>query len=120
MISGVLNTAAPNTITLHTKLNEKNEVVVSYQTNNQPKNTVLNFALVKSATETDVKNGENGGKKLSHINIVRDFKTVELTTNNGNLALTTPPEFKAKDYKVIAYLQDKNSFRVTGATEISL
>ncbi len=39
----------------------------------------LNIALIQKQEITKIKKNKNGGRKLYHINIVRDFKTVAFT-----------------------------------------
>ncbi len=91
------------------------EVRVSYksQANN---NTVINLALVQNETNTDVKRGENGGRILHHVNIVRDFKIIRKNQSTGSAILTIPADLKAADCKIIAYLQEANNGQVTAAT----
>jgi hypothetical protein len=81
----------------------------------------LNIALVQKQGVTEVKRGENGGKKLYHINIVRDFKTiVDLKDQKGTVQLTIPEGLSKRDCAVIAYLQQKNNGAVTAAKKINL
>jgi hypothetical protein len=65
---------------------------------------------------TNVRRGENGGRTLSHINIVRDFQTVDLAKEKtGKISFTIPKELTAKQFKIIAFTQNKAGYQVTGA-----
>lgn len=60
-------------IELSARLANSGTVAVNYKIN-APVNTVLNIALVQGESQTNVKAGENEGRTLHHINIVRDLK----------------------------------------------
>ena len=95
----------------------KNNISVTYNSTGKEK-TIINFALVQLSTDTDVKRGENSGRKLHHINVVRGFKTVD--TNSGSINFTLPGGLTLKDVKMIAYVQEKNGLKVIGANAITL
>lgn len=81
----------------------------------------LNIALIQKQGVTEVKRGENGGRKLYHINIVRDFKSVAVTKDGkGTVRLTIPEELSKDNFAVIAYLQQKNNGAITAAKKINL
>lgn len=69
---------------------------------------------------SDVKRGENTGRKLYHINVVRDFKTVEVNNSRSRQVIfTLSAGLNSKDVKVIAYLQDMKRKIITGASSVS-
>lgn len=90
-------------------------VTVNYKTEGAS-GEILHIALVQTEASTDVKRGENGGRKLHHINIVRDFKTV--SAKNGTVQLQIPSALTTADVKVIAYLQQKDG-TVTAVQKIN-
>lgn len=94
-------------------VSNENEIKVAYRSQSND-NMVLNIALVQNETNTNVKRGENGGRVLHHINIVRDFKTIRKNLNTGIATLSIPKELKAVDCKIIAYLQVANAGEITG------
>ncbi|CAN5833878.1 hypothetical protein BH10BAC2_BH10BAC2_22110 [soil metagenome] len=115
-----LQAAATQTITLQTKTVSEKNISVSY-TINKTANAVLNIALVQLHAETAVKRGENGGRTLKHINVVRDFKTIQANELlEGRINLDIPEGLSARDCKVIAYLQDANDFHVKAGVEALL
>jgi hypothetical protein len=95
----------------------KNNIIASYKVTTTG-NPLLHIALVQLKAVTNVKRGENGGHKLNHINIVREFKTI--TVNNqaeATVKFTIPQGLSAKEVKLIAFIQDKNNSRITGVVE---
>jgi hypothetical protein len=109
-----LNASATSTILLDVKNNNDKSVAVSFKINNAD-NNIINIALVQLQALSSVKRVENQGRQLHHINIVRDFKTSLI--NSGNINLLIPPGMPAKDFKIIAFAQNKNDFKITAAAE---
>ncbi|MEO6231552.1 MAG: DUF1223 domain-containing protein [Ferruginibacter sp.] len=109
-----INNEANQLVELINVISNGKEVQISYksQSNN---NAVLNIALVQNETSSNVKRGENEGKILHHINIVRDFKIIHKNLNTGIATLTIPKDLKVADCKIIAYLQDSNTWQIMGA-----
>lgn len=77
---------------------------------------VLYIALVQAHAETRVGAGENNGRKLEHVNIVRDLKTAA-AGGSGSVDFLAPHGLAAKDCKVIAFLQRNKAggISITGA-----
>ena len=90
---------------------------VAYETT-AGSNAMLNIALVQLHATTNVKRGENGGRQLSHINIVRDFKTV--MNEKGKVMLNIPAGLTAGECKLISYLQDGQALKILDAAETTL
>ena len=97
-------------------LNRGHNISVDYVVNDAA-NQILNIALVQKVAESNVKRGENSGKKLKHINIVRELQTVETTKGRATFAL--PAQLNAADFIVIAYTQQKDTWEVTGVAQAS-
>ncbi len=81
---------------------------------------LINIALIQPEAVTEVKRGENGGRKLHHVNIVRELRTIQPTANTGSLDIEIPKELHEMAFKVIAYTQQKNNFKITGAAQIQI
>jgi hypothetical protein len=80
---------------------------------------LLNIALVQSQATTSVKRGENGGRTLHHVNIVRELKTI-MANGKGNVTLDIPAELSGMPLQIIAYTQDKKSLQILSADQKSL
>ena len=81
---------------------------------------VLNIALVQLQGQTAVKRGENEGRLLRHINIVREFRTIDMPKENGMISLSIPSGSGLNNFKVIAYLQDQNTWHISGSAETEI
>lgn len=80
-------------------------------------NLRLVVAVVEGDASTKVMAGENGGKTLSHVQIVRGFDKVSLNAK-GDAAgqVDWPNGVKASEGEVIAFLQDPQSGKIVAAT----
>jgi hypothetical protein len=116
IIKEQLNESSSASIELTGKKAGEKNITAFYTATNAGK-SVLHIALVQLKGVTNVKRGENGGHKLNHINIVRDFKTIELNKElKGTAEFTIPKGLSAMELKVIAYIQDKNSGKIIAAS----
>ena len=68
--------------------------------------TIVNVALVQNSGSRAVNAGENRGRRLRHVNIVRDFEVLRARTQNVSLLI--PKDATAGSFRVIAYAQDRN------------
>ena len=59
-------------------MNRGHNISVDYVVSNSS-SQIVNIALVQKVAESNVKRGENSGKKLKHINVVRELQTVDAT-----------------------------------------
>jgi len=98
---------------------DEKKISVNIKTGNQS-NTKINIALVQLKAQSNVAGGENQGRQLRHINIVRDFKTTDATGKQTSLILTLPPGILKKDCSVIAFLQDKSTLRIIDAASTTI
>jgi len=90
---------------------------LQYQTQGNSANTVLLLAVVQKSAQTKVERGENGGRTLSHVQIVRSLQTIALKGNTGTAAVSLPKGFDAQGSELIAFLQDTSTGAITGATK---
>jgi hypothetical protein len=99
-------------IVLSAKLDGGQHVKVSY-TVDDPGKAALQVALVQLRAVSQVLRGENAGKKLEHVNVVRAFQTVSLKSGKGGVVdLKLPDGVLGKECKVVAFLQDKGDGRI--------
>lgn len=117
IINDDLQHTPSETITLSAKANAGN-IAITY-TVTDPQNQLLNIALVQKNAETDVKRGENSGRKLKHMNIVRVLKTVD-AQKSGTINITLPGELTKASCIIIAYAQQKDTWAVSGAAETAI
>ena len=77
-------------------------------------------AIAEDNLASDVRHGENGGKRLKHSGVVRRFLTVGTLMPHtrgwsGTTSVAVAPEWKSADLKVISFLQEQQSRRVVAA-----
>ena len=106
-----------HTIELNAKASASKDIIVTYNTNADNK-TMLQIALVQLHTSSAVKRGENKGKFLNHIDVVRNFKNV--SNNTGSVNLSLPEGLPAKDCKVIAFVQNKTDMHIVSAVACNI
>lgn len=100
---------------------DKNSLAVSYQLGKNLQDIELNIAIVEKDASTTVRRGENGGRQLSHVNIVRVFQTVSPSkTGSGNLTLNLPAGLNSDNISVIAYAQHTDKMRILGAAQFDI
>ena len=107
LINKYLRSTPTTSLQINTQT-EGNTIGVNYIAIN-PGEAIVHFALVQLHAVTEVRNGENSGSRLQHINVVRDFVSEAVqSSNKGTATLTVPEGLTAKDYSIVAYLQQKN------------
>jgi len=90
---------------------------LKYTVEGAEKNTVLQVAVVEKSAVSKVGAGENSGRTLSHIQIVRKLQQIALAGNNGTASISLPNEFDAKNWEIIGFLQNRTNGSITGAAK---
>jgi hypothetical protein len=99
---------------------DKDGVSVLYTTSVSDKN-MLTIALVQLHAETPVKRGENSGRRLRHINVVREIENILIDKKgSGEIRFEIPDGLVASNIKLIAFIQDKDNLGVVAATEATI
>jgi hypothetical protein len=96
------------------------KIKLRYQTQGNINNTILQLAFIQKSAQTKVESGENGGRTLSHVQIVRALQSVPLKNAEGTASITVPKEVNMHGAELIAFLQDTSNGVVTGATKADL
>lgn len=117
--SSINNTNQQSDIAIEASKTNNTSIHLSYKIAGN-KFDLLNVALIQPEAITEVKRGENGGRKLHHVNIVRELRTIQPTANTGSLDIEIPKELHEMAFKVIAYTQQKNNFKITGAAQTQI
>jgi hypothetical protein len=84
---------------------------------------MLEIALIQFHASSLVKKGENEGRLLEHINLVRDLKTMLVNgarENEGTVSFSIPAGLSYTDLGIIAFLQEKQSRHIQSAVEIGI
>lgn len=120
-IKSNLQKSSSATLTLNDVKISKNQVSLKYSIDNRQDKTSLLVALVQKSARVDVKVGENGGRNLSHVQIVRNLQTVSLDgKSSGNISLNIPANLDRQNLEVIAFAQSSNNGAILAAAKVGL
>ncbi|EHQ25222.1 DUF1223 domain-containing protein [Mucilaginibacter paludis] len=98
--------------------NSTGHITVQYKAEGAGKNAVLLLALVQKNGQTKVQHGENGGRTLSHVQIVRNLQSVPLNTGGtGTANIALPNGFNAAGYEVIGFVQNTSNGAILAAAK---
>jgi hypothetical protein len=97
------------------------KVTLSYTVQGNEHNSFLNIALVQNKITTAIKAGENNGVNLTNYNVVRNFKHIPVTISETNAAtIDLLNGVDKKDLMLIAFLQDRITYKIFTATKSAL
>lgn len=118
-VQQALARASETQITAKAVIHERN-IVVNYSVTGNTAGT-LNIAVIQLKATTAVTRGENEGRTLSHVNIVRALESVALEdAKSGTVTVALPASLSPGDVRLVAYAQQKKDMHVTGATSITI
>lgn len=113
-ITKELGQPAANALTLQTHV-EGSKLHVDF-TATPEKNAELVLALVQKTATSSVRAGENEGRQLTHVQIVRQLYTQNVN-NTKKISIDLPADFNAKGFELIGFVQHKKDGRITAATK---
>lgn len=120
-ISASLNNRPKHTVKLTADRGDsKSSHRIDYQVSGDTNGKLLNIAVVATPPPNKVSRGENSGRTLAHVNVVRVFRVINLQEREGSVELSLPSGLMPKEASVIGYVQDQKGLQITGATKISL
>lgn len=93
---------------------------ITYQAS-AARNVDLMIALVQKNAERQIKRGENGGRTLRHVQIVRKLEAFKLReTGAGEVHFPLHSEFAAGKWEMIGFLQDRKTGEISAAGKVML
>ena len=105
-------------------------VDVSVQVTNpktgKPRGANVYLAVTENELATNVLGGENSGRQLRHAPVVRSFGVIGKIdprgANSGQITntLRLPKEWKRENLRAVVFVQERDSFRITGAGVLEL
>ena len=101
------------------KINQ-NKAEVQFQTQGKIANSVLLLAIVQKSATTKVQRGENEGRTLAHVQIVREIESVSLKGDKGDASIELPKGFDPHGSEIIAFVQNTLNGEITGATKAAI
>jgi hypothetical protein len=79
------------------------------------------LAVTESDLSSNVQRGENSGRLLRHAPVVRSFGVIGKIDARGSNAgaitdtLKLPREWKRENLRAVVFVQERDSFKITGA-----
>ena len=110
-----LRMSTATSLTLSAQTDQKN-IRVKYMAADAGKNASLVLALIQKSAQTNVKNGENGGRTLSHVQIVRNMRKLPLSSD-GNASITRPADFNTQNWEIIGLVQNNADGKILAAAK---
>ncbi|NLR68702.1 DUF1223 domain-containing protein [Chitinophaga varians] len=93
------------------------ELKITYDGAVANKKARIVVALVQKNASSQVNAGENAGKQLAHVQIVRQLQQQELK-EQGAVSLSLPEDFHQNGWEVIAFVQHKNTGAITQSAKL--
>jgi hypothetical protein len=115
-ISTGLQKTSASQIALNVSTISQTGANLKYNTEGTDKNSVLLIAVLQKNAQTKVERGENSGRTLSHVQIVRKLQRVALSANSGVVNVSLPAGFNSQNWEIIGFLQNTLNGAITGAT----
>ena len=93
-------------------------ISLHYDVEKGPEDAILQLALVQKSAKTVVKRGENGGRILSHVQIVRKLQSISFNVSkNGGSKIDIPSDLDNKNLEVIAFVQNLHTGEIMAAAK---
>jgi hypothetical protein len=119
-ISSVLEKEPLAQLSLTSNPSGANGMQIHFMVKNNGAKSVLLIALIQKSAQTKVGGGENGGRTLSHVQIVRALHTVKLTSNQSSSeTVNLPAGFNAQGWEIAGLVQSTVSGEIIGAAKAS-
>lgn len=118
-ISNSLQNITGTKIGLEVTNNNTKQAVLKYTVDNPDKNNVLQVAVVEKWATSKVAAGENSGRMLTHVQIVKKLQQVGLHGDAGTANISLPNGFNNKDWEIVGFLQNKPGGAIVGAARAS-
>lgn len=120
-IEKILDEKPASFLTIITTKVDKGKVDVLFNVKGNTPNDIVDMAVVEEKTETRIGAGENMGAKLTDHNVVRNFETIDSAREGENhTEINLPKGIDIKNLTIIAYLQQRDSNKITAAAKSEL
>ncbi|ROI06601.1 DUF1223 domain-containing protein [Chryseobacterium sp. G0240] len=116
-IQSVMLESHVQNLSLQAEKSDGRNIQVSYTTSSAAKDTAIGMALVQKHASSQVSAGENAGKALSHVQIVRDFQSRTLQEKD-TFSFKLPDT--RNNWQIIAFQQHQKTGEIIDAAAIDL
>ncbi len=118
-IASALDTPALAKIDLSVRRGtDRHEIAASWRVDGAPADALLELAFVRAAASDHATRGENAGRELSHVNVVRALSTQTLDARGSGRKTLRVADADAT--RVVVWVQDARSLAVLGAAVSAL
>jgi hypothetical protein len=119
-----LSRPSPATVSVRAHASGAGTIRVDYTVAGAVGDAVLDVAAVERSVSTEVRAGENAGRTLHHVNVVRAFVALSRPESSGSTTMRVSVGSSPDNLEVIAYLQQlpepARGMRVLGAARSPL
>ncbi len=110
-----------STTSLQLSLKETSDgLQISWKTRGAQEGDQINLALVEMMAESKVTAGENDGRQLTHVNVVRMFKTIKSPQSAGSTLMQINKKIDWNQYRIVGYIQASKTLQIKAAAEAEL
>ncbi len=119
-ISEQLTTKPVSTLTIQA-YQEGEHLQLTYRALQVHSGSHILIAIIQKAAQTKVLRGENAGRLLAHIQIVRKLQSERLgTAGEGSASIELPKDFNAQNWEVLCFVQDQSNGGILAVTRANL
>ena len=115
-IDASLSQKTDNSLTINGKA-DSGKIQVEYAVTGSTKNKALYLALVQKKASSHVMAGENKGRQLSHVQIVRELIPVDISAKSTTINL--PDSLAKEGWDLIGFIQNKGNGSITAAARMN-
>jgi hypothetical protein len=112
-IKDALSTQPPATLELSAKT-QGTKLNLDYRIKSDVTHSELLIALIQKHATSKVKAGENKGRTLEHVQIVRQLQSFRVG-KNGSEQIDLPAGYNSKDWEIIGLIQNAQTGAIEGA-----
>jgi hypothetical protein len=113
-VAAALATPAVTKLSLKVRASDPDTLHIEYTASPAPPGSVIQVALVDREASTQVRAGENAGKLLRHVDVVRAF-TASTLASAGTVDLRVPAGGSTEEEEVVAFVQRRGMGEILGA-----
>ena len=118
-IAASLKETPKGTLTLNaTVIND--QISVEYQTDFPVDQSYLILTLIQKFGQSKVRAGENSGRTLDHVQIVRKLAIQTFLLGKGKVNLTLPKDYNSSKWELIGLVQNKKNGLILAAARSEL
>jgi len=119
-ITEQLATKPVTTLTLQAQQDSEG-LKVQYRATKVINGNSLLIAIVQKTAQSKVARGENAGRSLAHVQIVRNLQSKPLSADgNGSATAVLPKDFNAQNWEVLGLVQDQNTGEILAVAKADL